>query len=107
MLQKKPKLDRPPAPPLKLRREQLASDGAIAMADYLKARQATVDRMLELRAARLRQQFNKVSGSNSIKESSPMASNEPVGDNARGGAVRKRSQIKNPDSGQDRLDEAQ
>jgi hypothetical protein len=59
MLQRKSKFDRPPAPPLKLRREQLASDGAVAMADYLKARQATVDRMLELRAARLRQQFNK------------------------------------------------
>ena len=40
--------------PRKLRREQLAANGALTMAEYLKARQNLLERMVQLRAARLR-----------------------------------------------------
>jgi hypothetical protein len=58
MLKSKPDFIRPVAIPRAVRREQQAAEGLVAMADYKKARAAVLERMLELRAARLRQQFN-------------------------------------------------
>jgi hypothetical protein len=54
----KPTFDRPTALPLQERREHQASEGRRAMADYIRARQTVLERMIKLRAARLRATAN-------------------------------------------------
>ena len=56
MLKVKPDFQRPPRIPLGLRKERLRRDAPAAMADYLKSQQSLLDRMVTLRAARLKQQ---------------------------------------------------
>jgi hypothetical protein len=53
----KPKIDfeRAARVPLSVHREQQARETPVAMADYIRARQTLLERMLALRAARLKQ----------------------------------------------------
>ena len=45
--------ERSPKIPLNVRREQQALEAPVAMADYIRARAALLERMVQLRAARL------------------------------------------------------
>ena len=51
----KPEFERPPRIPLHVRKQQIAREAPRAMADYIKARDDLLERMIELRAARLKQ----------------------------------------------------
>jgi hypothetical protein len=53
MLKRKPDFERPPRISLNVREEERAREAPIAMADYIKARQTLLARMIELRANRL------------------------------------------------------
>ena len=55
MLKLKPQFDRPTKIPLEVRRKQQAAEASVAVADYMKAQQSVLERMIALRAARLKQ----------------------------------------------------
>jgi len=55
MLKLKPQFDRPTKIPLEIRRKQQAAEASVAVADYLRAQQSVLERMIALRAARLKQ----------------------------------------------------
>jgi hypothetical protein len=62
MLKRKPDFERAPRLPLNVRKEERAREAPIAIADYIKARQALLARMIELRATRLSKLRRNFSG---------------------------------------------